>query len=96
MEKGLIAIIAVVAVVMFAGCVEEEGLVSTPTPMITPLPTATCSPAPEITSAIVSRIIDGDTIELQNGERVRLLGINTPEKGQPYYEEATNRLKELI
>ena len=33
---------------------------------------------------------------LQNGERVRLLGINTPEKGQPYYEEATNRLKELI
>ena len=93
---GLIAIIAVVAVVMFAGCVEEEGLVSTPTPMITPLPTATLSPAPEITSAIVSRIIDGDTIELQNGERVRLLGINTPEKGQPYYEEATNRLKELI
>ncbi|MGB2842733.1 MAG: hypothetical protein WBC40_09725 [Halobacteriota archaeon] len=90
MEKGLIAIIAVVVVVMFAGCVEEEGLVSTP------LPTATLSPAPEITSAIVSRIIDGDTIELQNGERVRLLGINTPEKGQPYYEEATNRLKELI
>jgi len=93
---GLIAIIAVVAVVMFAGCVEEEGLVSTPTPMITPLPTATLSPAPEITSAIVPRIIDGDTIELQNGERVRLLGINTPEKGQPYYEEATNRLQELI
>ncbi|MDI6885900.1 MAG: thermonuclease family protein [archaeon] len=33
---------------------------------------------------------------MQNGDKVRLLGINTPEKGQPYYEEATNRLKELI
>ena len=44
----------------------------------------------------VSKVIDGDTIELKTGERVRLLGINTPEMGQPCYEEATNRLKELI
>ncbi|MEJ2109936.1 MAG: thermonuclease family protein [Acidobacteriota bacterium] len=28
---------------------------------------------------IVSRVIDGDTLELQGGERVRLIGINTPE-----------------
>jgi len=28
---------------------------------------------------IVSRVIDGDTLELQDGERVRLIGINTPE-----------------
>jgi len=27
----------------------------------------------------VRRVIDGDTIELQNGERVRLIGIDTPE-----------------
>jgi len=47
-------------------------------------------------SVIVSKVIDGDTIKLQTGETVRLLGINTPEKGQLYYKEATNRLKELI
>jgi len=94
---GLISIVAIVAVVMFAGCVEEEeGSVPTSTPTITPSQTATLTPPLEITSAIVSKVIDGDTIKLQNGERVRLLGINTPEKGQPYYEEATNRLKELI
>ncbi len=97
MEKitiaGLIAIVAIVAVVMLAGCIEEEERsVPTPTSMITPSPTATLTPPPETTSAIVSEVIDGDTIKLQNGERVRLLGINTPEKGQPYYEEATNRL----
>lgn len=27
----------------------------------------------------VSRVIDGDTLELQGGERVRLIGVNTPE-----------------
>ncbi|MEM3478081.1 MAG: thermonuclease family protein [Archaeoglobaceae archaeon] len=44
----------------------------------------------------VSRVIDGDTFELSNGDRVRLIGINAPEKGQKFYEKAKNRLKELI
>ncbi len=30
--------------------------------------------------AKVLRVINGDTFELENGERVRLLGIDTPEK----------------
>lgn len=30
--------------------------------------------------AKVTRVIDGDTFQLENGERVRLLGIDTPEK----------------
>ncbi|MFH1445187.1 MAG: lamin tail domain-containing protein [Nanoarchaeota archaeon] len=46
--------------------------------------------------AFVARIIDGDTIELENEERVRLLGIDTPEKGQILWQEATDRLTELI
>lgn len=44
----------------------------------------------------VPKVIDGDSIKLQNNIEVRLLGINTPERGQPYYQEATNRLKELV
>ncbi len=31
---------------------------------------------------IVSRVIDGDTIELNSGDKVRLIGINTPEEDQ--------------
>jgi endonuclease YncB( thermonuclease family) len=31
-------------------------------------------------TAVVERVIDGDTIVLENGEKIRLLGINTPEK----------------
>lgn len=33
-------------------------------------------------------IIDGDTGELSTGDRVRYLGIDTPEKGEPFYFEA--------
>jgi len=43
----------------------------------------------------VNNVIDGDTIELEGGERVRLLGVNTPERGKFYYDEAKNFLKEI-
>ncbi|MBA5942372.1 MAG: thermonuclease family protein [Methanophagales archaeon] len=41
-------------------------------------------------------MIDGDTVVLRDGERVRLIGIDAPEKGQPDSEAATRRLKDLI
>lgn len=46
--------------------------------------------------ALVVSVIDGDTIELQDGSRVRYLGIDTPETGEPYYSEATARNQELV
>lgn len=41
-------------------------------------------------SSIVSRVIDGDTIELSNGTKVRYLLVNTPEKDHCFYQEAKN------
>lgn len=41
----------------------------------------------------MSRVIDGDTVELEDGRRVRLLNINSPEKGKEGYEPAVNFLK---
>jgi micrococcal nuclease len=38
---------------------------------------AACSAGPE--TATVSRVVDGDTIELAGGEKVRYLMVNTPE-----------------
>jgi len=34
-------------------------------------------------SFLVERVIDGDTIKLSNGERVRLIGVDTPETVHP-------------
>jgi len=49
-------------------------------------------------SLMVVRVIDGDTIELENGERVRYLGIDTPEIQQKECgaEEASNFNKNLV
>jgi hypothetical protein len=43
---------------------------------------------------VVDRVVDGDTLVF-NGEKVRLLGINTPEKGEKYYSEAKEYLEQI-
>lgn len=51
-------------------------------------------------SAVAVDVIDGDTIDVQfpDGriDRVRLLGINTPEDGECYSTEATEELERLV
>jgi hypothetical protein len=44
----------------------------------------------------IARVVDGDTVDLSTGERVRLIGIDTPETGQCGYREATDRLVALV
>jgi len=44
----------------------------------------------------VSRVIDGDTFVLDSEEKVRLIGIDTPETYENYYTEAKERLEELV
>ncbi len=39
-------------------------------------------------STTVTRIIDGDTFVLSNGKTVRLLGLDTPERGEDYAQKA--------
>ena len=40
----------------------------------------------------VAEIIDGDTFRLENGDVVRLLCVDTPEKGEEGYDEAVSFL----
>jgi endonuclease YncB( thermonuclease family) len=45
----------------------------------------------------VARVIDGDTIDLDNGDRVRLVQIDAPEsKGECYKRAATRLLRKLL
>jgi micrococcal nuclease len=46
--------------------------------------------------AKVIRVLDGDTIEIEDGEQVRYLGINAPESGQPFSTEATRENERLV
>jgi len=43
-----------------------------------------------------TRVIDGDTIELEDGSRVRYIGIDTPETNQNYGTEATQANSSLV
>lgn len=70
-------------------------------PSITPLPTQpTASESAEL--AVVKRVIDGDTIELNDGRKVRYIGIDTPELHHPtkgvqcFGSEAMEKNKELV
>ena len=54
---------------------------------------------PEGEQALVVRVIDGDTIEVQIGEqnyRVRYIGMDTPERGDPFFQEATDANARLV
>jgi micrococcal nuclease len=42
----------------------------------------------------IERVIDGDTVVA--GDSIRLLGINTPEKGEKYFNEAKEFLESLV
>ncbi len=77
-------------------------------PAASPVPSATSVPqASNIQGAIrekvtVGRVIDGDTIELTDGRKVRYIGINTPETVDPgkplecFGKEASDKNRELV
>ncbi len=107
--------VSVIATAPFNGADDEPWLVSagttTSTPSTTiPLPTSTTTTLPAgLPTAgddtTVTRVIDGDTIEVDVGgrrERIRLLGIDTPETVDPnrpvecHGPEASALLHELL
>jgi endonuclease YncB( thermonuclease family) len=56
--------------------------------IVTPVPPPASALAPGSYTATVTHIVDGDTLDLSNGERVRLIGIDTPETNECGYAEA--------
>lgn len=61
------------------------------------LPLHACVSVPE--TAVVTRVIDGDTIVIGTGQRVRYIGIDTPETypvKEPYGMEAWQANRQLV
>lgn len=51
---------------------------------------------PRAKEIIVTKVLDGDTVVIQGGDHVRLLGIDADEQGYPCYNAARQRLEELV
>ncbi len=47
-------------------------------------------------NTIVTKVIDGDTVVVEGGFHVRLLGMDADEKGYPCYDPAKTRLEDLV
>ncbi len=100
--------LAVILVVVITALACSEGASAPPPQAPPPSPTASAPatrPAPDspetappdgLETAVVAQVIDGDTVELADGRRVRYIGINTPERNQPYYSEATQTNRQLV
>ena len=64
--------------------------------------TALCSIETSLPEHSVDNVVDGDTLRLRDGRRVRLIGINAPEMGgrgrrtEAYAVQATRRLAALV
>lgn len=63
---------------------------------------ATCQSLHYDQTVSVAEVYDGDTVRLSNNQKLRFIGINTPERGmngkadQPFYAQAKKQLQELI
>ena len=99
MQKKLLILLVVIAVGLIpqkAIPPQLQRLFATPTPTVRP-PTTNLDQ-----TAVVTRVIDGDTIVIESGQKVRYIGIDTPETKHPtkalqcFGQEAYLQNKQLV
>jgi len=88
----------------------REAASTTTAPATTPPTTTTTAPTSTVPATVVPPtvsttavpgtrvvdVIDGDTVDVTGGERVRLIGIDAPERGECGFGEATAALRSLV
>ena len=79
-------------VIIFFGIIVLLGLLSWFYPYLTGEEELIKNQDYEMEKCFVGRVIDGDTLVCDN-ETIRLLGIDTPERGEEYYQEAKDFLR---
>lgn len=90
----IIIVLAAIIIFGFAAVFDfGKGVIRNVYPATSPFVVDDPYPAQIYSTYIISkvvRIIDGDTILLENGDRIRLAIVNTPERGEPGYDDAVS------
>ncbi len=55
-----------------------------------------CTPSDFDGPYLVTKVTDGDTLQINYNQKIRLSGINSPEKDECHYNRSKNFLKELL
>jgi micrococcal nuclease len=87
--------VMLVTLIFFSGCISGKTIQRNCEQTIAELPKLIEENTKNARLFEVTKVLDGDTIELSNGQKVRFIGINAPEKGMKWSAEATNLTKEL-
>lgn len=71
-----VLVLVLATTVLLAGCGRDA---AEPRPAVAPA----TSTLPRGVDVVVRKVVDGDTLEVSGGERVRLIGVDTPETKDP-------------
>lgn len=80
---GLLGIFVIIA--LFVGCGQDKPKEKKPE-----------EPIAANAKVVVAEVYDGDTFVMSDGRKVRIAGIDTPEAGEKFHDEAKAYLSELI
>jgi endonuclease YncB( thermonuclease family) len=84
--------------VVLAALASCPAMVAQPQPLPAPVawvePPATLTPIPFVCAT--PRAIDGDTLHCADGTRVRVRGVDTPERGEPGWGAARDELQQRV
>lgn len=104
----LLVSIVVSVIILFQLFFQKDSPLSASLPIVTPsniqlkTTSKTLSATTSAEMALVTRVVDGDTIQVDKKVTVRLIGINTPETVDPrrptqcFGKEASQKTKELL
>jgi micrococcal nuclease len=101
MDFKIFVIIISILLVSATGCIQEDDIKSytglsddnTTSSLPNNNSATSLSSSGEVTGKCY-HVVDGDTIDVEGVGRVRFVGVNTPERGEPGYSEAKQYIKD--
>lgn len=102
MKQTFYLIFIIMAIVAIAGCTSQDTTLNDSDTGKSTLENSTSvnSSNPSDSHYEVSgycyHVVDGDTIDVEGVGRIRLVGVNTPERGEPGYTSATDFVKSIV
>ena len=85
--KSISILLLCIMTTLVCGCINDQEEASHTEPI---------TQSSSLVEVMVTEVVDGDTITISGGERIRLIGIDAPETDEEYYQESKTYLANQI